>query len=169
VIACVGIEVSGWELRIDTNALVRSMSVPAKIALGIVCCCGFALTALLVLYAASPWVDHKAIPVFGSRLADTILFRAAALICAFVTTRLIQFRRWAWWTAIAVSLLILGLGNLCLLLSDASKERFRSVGEQSWNWHFIILMTPSFISAFILLLPGVRRTFSAGNVPSRLV
>ena len=169
MIACVGIEVSGWELRIDTNALVRSMSVPAKIALGIVCCCGFALTALFVLYAASPWVDHKAIPVFGSRLADTILFRAAALICAFVTTRLIQFRRWAWWTAIAVSLLILGLGiSVCYSAMHPKSDFARSESSLGIGIS-IILMTPSFISAFILLLPGVRRTFSAGNVSSRLV
>jgi hypothetical protein len=84
--------------------------VVGKVALGIVCCCGFALAALLLLYAASPWIDHKAIAVFGSRPTDTVLFGAAGLICAFVTTRLIQGRHWAWWTAFAVSVLILGLG-----------------------------------------------------------
>ena len=125
------------ELRIDTNALVRSMSIDAKIALGLVCCCGFALAALLLLfYAGNPWVDHKAIPMFGSRLVDTMLFGAAGLICAFVTTRLIQFRRWALVDGIRGKPADTRFGNLCLLLSDPSKERFRSVGERFWNWHF---------------------------------
>jgi hypothetical protein len=68
-------------------------NITGKIALGIVCCCGFALAALLFLYAVSPWIDHKEIPVFGSRPSDTVLFGVAGLICAFVTTRLVQGRR----------------------------------------------------------------------------
>lgn len=152
----------------DTDALVRSMSVAAKIALGVVCCCGFALAALLLLYAGSPWVDHKAIPIFGSRLADTMLFGPAGLICAFVTTRLIRFRLWAWWTAFAVSLLILGLGIFVCYSAIHPKSDFARSESGFGIGISIILITPSFISTLILLLPGVRRRFSTGSVPSQL-
>ena len=147
------------ELRIETDALLRSMSVAGEIALGVVCCCGFALSALLLLYAGNPWIDHKAIPIFGSRLADTILFGAAGLICAFVTTRLIQCRRWAWWTAFGVSLLILGLGIfVCCSALNPHSDFARS--ESGFGIGIsIILMTPSFISTLLLLLPVCDKDF----------
>ena len=88
--------------------------IAGRVAVGIVCCWGFAFAALLLLYAVNPWIDRKEIPVFGSRASDTALFGAAGLICAFVTLRFIQGRRWAWWTAFGVNTLTLGLGALLL-------------------------------------------------------
>jgi hypothetical protein len=144
------------------------MSVAGKIALGVVCCCGFTLAALLFLYAVNSWIDFKAIPVFGSRPADTVLFGAAGLICAFVTTRLIQGRRWAWWTAFTVSVLILALGIFVCYAALRPESDFARSESGFGIGISIILMTPSFISSLMLLLPCVRRRFALGNVPSQL-
>jgi hypothetical protein len=144
------------------------MTVAGKIALGVVCCCGFTLAALLFLFAVNPWIDHKAIPVFGSRQGDTVLFGVVGLICAFVTTRLIQGRRWAWWTSFTVSILILGLG-IFVCYSALHPESDFARSESGFGVGIsIILMTPSLISSLMLLLPCVRRRFALGNAPSQL-
>ena len=99
-------------------------NIGTKIAIGIVCCWGFALAGMLFFYAAGPWIEHRVIPSFHSRVADTLLFGAAGLICLFVITRLIQGRRWAWWTAFAVSTIILALGASLLYSSLHAKTDF---------------------------------------------
>lgn len=128
-----------------------------KVAVTIVSCCGFAFAALLFIYAASPWIDHKEIPVFRSRWSDTVLFGVIALICAFVTTRLVQGRRWAWWTAFTVSMLILGLGAF-LLYSSLHPENDFARSESGFGLGIaVILITPSLISIVLLALPCVRQ------------
>jgi hypothetical protein len=67
--------------------------IAARIAVGIVCCWGLAFATLLFFYAVNPWIDHKEIPVFGSRASDAALFGAAGLMCVFVIRRFIQGRR----------------------------------------------------------------------------
>lgn len=84
--------------------------VLGKVALSIVCACGFAFSALLLFHAVGPWVEPKAIPFFHSRPLGAMLLGMAGLFCAFVTVQLIYGRRWAWWLAFGVSTLILGLG-----------------------------------------------------------
>lgn len=134
--------------------------VAGRVAVGIVCCWGFALAALLFLYAVSPWIDHKEIPFFGSRASDTALFGAAELICVFVILRFIQGKRWAWWTAFAVSTLILGLGALLLYSSLHARTDFER-SESGFGFGVsIILMTPSAICSALLALPCVRRRFA---------
>jgi hypothetical protein len=139
------------------------MSVAGKIAVGVVCCCGFAFSALLLLYAASPWQDHKEIPVYGARALDTVLFGVAALICAFVTIRLLQGRRWAWWTAFAVSVLTLGLGVFVFYSALHPQNDFARSESGFGIGISIILMTPSLISSALLALPCVRRRFGFGT------
>ncbi len=134
-------------------------NIGAKIAIGVVCCWGFALASLLFFYAAAPWIERRAIPSFHSRFADTLLFGAAGLICIFVITRLIQGRRWAWWTAFAVSTLMLALGALFLYSSLHAKTDFER-SESGFGFGVsMILMTPTAMCSVLLVLPSVRRRF----------
>lgn len=140
---------------------MKMLSLGARVAVGIVCCWGFALTALLVFYAASPWIDHREIPVFRSRPLDTVLFGAAGLTCLFVIARLIQGRRWAWWTAFAVSTVILGLGAFLLYSSLHAQTEFERSESGFGLGVSIILMTPTAMCSVLLALPCVRRTFTS--------
>ena len=130
----------------------------ARAAVGIVGFWGFALTALLLFYAASPWIDHRAIPVFRSRVLDTVLFGVVGLICLFVIARLIQARRWAWWTAFAVSTVILGLGAFLFYSSLHAQTEFERSESGFGLGVSIILMAPSAMCSVLLALPCVRRT-----------
>jgi len=85
------------------------MSPVAKIAIGLVCFLGFILATLLFFYAGNPWIEEREIPIFGSRFLDSTLFGLAGLFCVFVNIRLMQGKAWAWWTALAASVLILHL------------------------------------------------------------
>lgn len=131
-----------------------------RVAVGIVCCWGFAFAALLFFYALSPWIDHKEIPVFGSRLLDTVLFGAAGLICVFVIARLIQGKRWAWWAAFAVSTLILALGAFFFYASMHARTDFERSESGFGLGVSIILMAPTAICSVLLALPCVRRRFA---------
>ena len=134
--------------------------IVGKTALGIVCSCGFAFSALLLFYAVSPWTDPKVIPVFHSRLLGSVLFGAAVLICVFVIAQLIRGRRWAWWTAFAVSTLILGLGSFFLYSSLNARTDFERSESGFGLGVSIILMTPTAICSVLLALPCVRRRFA---------
>lgn len=135
-------------------------SIVGKAALGIVSCCGLALAALLFFYAVAPWIDRKAIPVFGSGLLDTALFGVAGLICVFVIARLFQGRRWAWWISLAVSTLLLGLGAFILYSSLHARTDFER-SESGYGFGMsIILMTPATVCCVLLALPCVRRRFA---------
>ena len=134
-------------------------NIGAKIAIGIVCCWGFALAGLLFFYAASPWIEHREIPFFHSRLSHTLMFGAAGLICLFVITRLLQGRRWAWWTAFAVSTVILALGAFLLYSSLHAQTEFERSESGFGLGVSIILMTPTAMCSVLLVLPFVRRRF----------
>jgi hypothetical protein len=135
-------------------------NVGVRVAVGIVCCWGFVFAALLFFYAIGPWTDHRAIPLFGSRLLDTMLFGAAGLICVFVIARLIQGRRWAWWTAFAVSILMLGFGAFLLYSALHAQTDFERSESGFGIGISIILLTPTVISSVLLALPCVRRRFA---------
>ena len=134
-------------------------NVGGRVAVGIVCCWGFALTALLFFYAVNPWIDHRVIPVFHSLSSNTVLFGAAGLICLFVFARLIQGRRWAWWTAFAVSILILGLGAFLFYSSLHARTDFERSESGFGLGLSMILMTPTAMCSVLLALPCVRRRF----------
>jgi hypothetical protein len=151
----------GKIIRVITRA--KAMSVADKIAVGVVGCCGFVFSALLLLYAASPWLDHKEIPVFGARALDTALFGVAGLIFVFVTIRLLQGRRWAWRTAFAVSILTLGLGVFVFYSALHPQNDFGRSESGFGIGISIILMTPGLISGALLALPSVRRRFGFGT------
>jgi hypothetical protein len=135
--------------------------ITGTVAIGIVSSAGFMLAALLLFCAVNPWVDPKEIPVFGSRALDTLLFGAAGPICAFVTTRLIQGRRWAWRTALVVSLLILGFGALLLVAFLRPKNEFERSESGFGVGIAIILTIPSLTTSALLVLPSVRQRFAA--------
>jgi hypothetical protein len=131
-------------------------NVGGRVAVGIVCCWGFALTALLFFYAVNPWIDHREIPVFHSLSSNTVLFGAAGLIFLFVIARLIQGRRWAWWTAFAVSILILGLGAFFFYSSLQDRMAFERSERLRAS---IIVIMPTAMCSVLLALPCVRRRF----------
>jgi hypothetical protein len=75
----------------------------------VVCIFGFVLCALFLMYAASPWIDHNQIPFFGSRLRDTAIFFILGASGISVTVGLARGRRWAWWSAFMVVVLVLSM------------------------------------------------------------
>ena len=143
------------ELRYTSLEMARR--VGERVAVGIVCCWGFAFAALLFFYAVGPWTDHQVIPFFGSRLLDTMLFGTAGLICVFVIARLIQGRRWAWWTAFAVSILMLGFGAFLLYSSLHAQTDFERSESGFGIGISIILLAPTVMCSVLLALPCVRR------------
>ena len=107
-----------------------------KVAVGIVCCWGFAFAALLFFYALSPWVDHREIPVFGSRSLDTVTVRhgrADLCVCDLTT-----------YSGQTLGLVdnIRGehthtrISGFSFLFLAARSDRFRTFGEWVWAWHF---------------------------------
>jgi len=142
------------------------MSVAGRFAIGVVSCCGFAFAALLFVYAVSPWVDQKQIPFFGTPASDTVLFGTAGAFCALVNIRLLQRRRWAWWTAFSVSLLTLGFGMLVFFSALHPKNDFARSESGFGIGISLILVTPSLITSVLLALPSVRRVFGFDAVAS---
>lgn len=134
-----------------------SMSKLARIAVRIVSIIGLGPAALFFFYAVGPWTEARAIPMFGSRIYDTVLFGAAGLLCIFVVLRLIQSRVWAWWITFVASILVLGLGIFsfysALHPSDAGWESGFVLGVA------VFLMTPAAVACVLLSLPSVRREF----------
>jgi hypothetical protein len=135
-------------------------NVGGRVGVGIVCCWGFALTALSFFYAVGPCSDPKEIPVFHSRLLDTALFGMAGLISLFVIAKLIQGRHWAWWTAFVVSILILGLGAFLFYSSLHARTDFERSESGFGLGVSMILMTPTAMCSVLLALPCVRRRFT---------
>jgi hypothetical protein len=146
--------------RVAVHFAEMAENVGGRVAVGIVCCWGFALTALLLFYAVNPWIDHREVPIFHSRPSDTALFGATGLICLFVIARLIQGRRWAWWTAFAVSILVLGLGAFLFYSSLHAQTDFERSESGFGLGVSMILMTPTAICSILLVLPCVRRRFT---------
>ena len=104
-------------------------SVAGKLAVGIVCCWGVAFAALIFFYAVNPWIDHKEIPVFGSRSSDTALFGAPGLVCVFFDpVGLVDGIRGEYndtW-----------LGSFSSLFLSVRSDRFRTFEERVRAWAF---------------------------------
>jgi hypothetical protein len=135
------------------------MSAVVKIAVGVVCFFGFGLASLLLMYAVSPWIDRAVIPFFGSRVYDTVLFGVTGALSALTSIRLIQGKMWAWWAALAVSGIILGLGVLLLFTTLHPRDDFARSEAGFGMGISIILTLPGAISTVLLSLPRVRRRF----------
>ena len=138
----------------------KRKSTAMWIAVGVVSLLGFSFAALLAFYATGPWMDRKAIPVFGSRMLDTVLFGIFALAAGFGSIRFVQGRRWAWWTALVISTLTLTSGIVLFYTSlhphsdtEASESGF-GIGVS------LMLMTPGAIAGMLLVIPSVRRRFA---------
>jgi hypothetical protein len=131
----------------------------AKISIGIVAILGTALAALFFFYAVGPWTEARAIPMFGSRIYDTVLFGAAGLLCIFVNLRLIQCKLWAWWTALWASILALGLGVSIFYSALHPRDDFARSESGFGIGISVILMAPAVVACVLLSLPPVRRRF----------
>ena len=135
------------------------MSILAKIAIGIVAIIGLALGALFFFYAVGPWIEARAIPMFGSRIYDTVLFGAAGLLCVFINLRLIQGKVWAWWTAWGASILVLALGVSIFYSALHPSDDFARSESGFGIGISVILMTLATVACALLSLPPVRRRF----------
>ena len=133
--------------------------IAGRFAVGVVSCFGFAFSLLLFFYAAGPWVDHSVIPTFGTRICDTAVFGLIGLSCIFVSIRLIQGKTWAWWVALLVGIVMLGMGGRLLLLALYPRDDFaRSEGGYGLVLSLFFLL-PGALSLILLCLPFVRRRF----------
>jgi cell division protein FtsW (lipid II flippase) len=134
----------------------------------LVCIFGFVLSALLLMYAASPWIDHNEIPFFGTRLHDTAIFFVLGASGVAITVGLARGRRWAWWSALIVVSLLLSMAVFLLVATVRPRDDFaRSEGGFGWFLSFCLLV-PGVISAVLLSLPAVRRRFSRpSDLPER--
>ena len=138
----------------------------ARIAVGIVATIGIALAALLFFYAVDLWREARAIPMFGSRIYDSVLFGGAGVLCIFVNLRLIQGRVWAWWTTFGASTLVLGLG-LSIFYSALNPRDDFARSESGFGIGIsVILMIPAMVACVLLSLPPVRRSFLSSS-PNR--
>jgi len=129
-------------------------------AVGVVSLLGFSLTALLLFYALSPWIDRKARPFFGSHTLDTALFGISALASGLASVRFLQGRRWAWWTALVISSLTLTLGVLLFWASIHPHSDFEASESGFGIGVSLMLMTPGGIGAMLLIMPSVRRRYA---------
>ena len=135
------------------------LTVVEKLAVGVVCLFGLLLSALLIFYATSPWLDHLQIPFFGSRSRDSTLFAACAALSLYVTISLALRRRWAWWVALMAALATLGLALFFLKGILFPRDDFaRSEGGFGFFIAFCLLI-PGLLSTALLTLPSVRRRF----------
>jgi hypothetical protein len=137
----------------------NSMSMVARIAVGIVAAIGIALAVLFFFYALGPWTDARVIPMFGSRICDSVLFGAAGFLCIFVNIRFIQGRVWAWWTTLGASVLLLGLGLSTFYLALHPRDGFARSESGFAIGLSVILMIPAMVACVLLSLPPVRRRF----------
>jgi hypothetical protein len=122
---------------------------------------GFMLCALFIFYAVPPWLEHNEIPFFGLRFRDTALFSILGLSSLSVTVQLLRGKRWAWWCALAVSVLTLSLAMVLLVLTLHPRDDFaRSEGGFGF-FLSLCLMLPGAASAILLTLPATRQRFRA--------
>jgi hypothetical protein len=130
-----------------------------RIALGVVCFFGLTFATLLLFYAGSPWIEQRAIPFFGSRFYDSVLFGIAGLFCVYVNIRLIQGKAWAWWTALTANVLTLALGVLIFISALHPRDDFARSESGFGIGISVILVAPTAIATILLILPPVRRRF----------
>lgn len=131
----------------------------ARIAVGIVAAIGIALAVLFFFYAVDPWTEAQVIPMFGSKIYDSVLFGAAGFLCIFVNLRLIQGRVWAWWTTFGAGILVLGLGLSTFYLAFHPRDDFARSESGFAIGLSVILIIPAMVVCVLLSLPPVRRRF----------
>jgi hypothetical protein len=135
-------------------------TMPTRIALSVVCLSGLSFSALLLLYAVSPWIEHGAIPVSGSRFYDSALFGFTGLACVYVNIRLIQGKTWAWWTTLTANALILVLAVLVFISALNPRDDYGRSESGFGIGLSVLLATPAAIATLLLILPPVRRRFA---------
>jgi hypothetical protein len=122
---------------------------------------GFALAALLWLYAVMAWIGNRSYTGVYPRFGAPMLLTSLAVGCFLTTIRLIQGRKWAWWGAIAATVLTAGFGLFCMWAAFYSKDtyiRSEAIFVLLCGFMFVI---PAAVTAVLLNLPQVRRTFLA--------
>ncbi len=125
----------------------------------VLCLFGLVLSALLLMYAASPWIDHNEIPFFGTRLRDTAIFSVLGSLNICILVGLARGKRWAWWFALFVAGLVLSMALFLVVASMHPRDDFaRSEGGFGLFLSFCLLV-PGAVSAVLLSLPAVRRRF----------
>jgi hypothetical protein len=134
------------------------MHLFAKVAIGVVCFLGLLLAALLFFYAKSLWIEQREI-YFGSRFFNSAVSGMAGLFCVFVSMRLMQGKAWAWWTALAGSVLALVFGVLIFFSALHPRDDFARSESGFGLGISAIVMTPAVIANILLVLPPVRRRF----------
>jgi hypothetical protein len=120
---------------------------------------GFAFAALLLFYAASPYIDKGVIPFSHSALGDALVFGSAAACCLIICTQLIAGRRWAWWTTVGFCALTLFAGLFFFWAATHPRDDFAR-SEGGFGFFLSILLTaPSAFCLGVLNLPLVRKKF----------
>lgn len=135
------------------------MSKGTRVAIGVVSLFGFALAAVLLMYALAPWLDRNVRPFSGSRLRYTVEFGLTAAVSIFATIRFIQGKKWAWWTAFFVTAVTLASAISLFYLVLHPRDEF-AASEGGFGFGLAIMfLIPSVLSGVLLNLPSVRRRF----------
>ena len=140
-----------------------STKVAGRIEIAVVSFFGLTLCTLFIFYAVSPWSDHNEIPFFGSRFRDTALFSILGLSSLCITIQLLRGRWWAWWSALAVSVLTLSMAVFLLVVTLHPRDDFARSEGGFGLFLSLCLMLPGAVSIILLTLPTVRQRFEPRN------
>lgn len=142
-----------------------AMSRIVKLSVALVSFLGFALAVLLSLYAVMAWmmvwIGNKSYTGFYSRLGAPLLLTSLAVGCFLTTIRLTQGKKWAWWGAIAAAALAGGFGLYCMWAAFYSKDDYIKSEVIFVLFCGLAFAIPAAVTAVLLNLPQVRRTFLA--------
>jgi hypothetical protein len=128
-----------------------------RVAVTVVALFGFLLAGVFAVYAATPWMVY-AQPVTHSHIGDCVLYSVLTVTAFSASIGLFKRKVWAWWIALAGSLLMLAMDGW-LLYEAAHSDAIRGADFAVDLRTCATVAIPELISVMALMLPSVRTWF----------